>query len=502
MRKFTLLLLFALTCAYAGAAEHIVVLDTLDEVDFRVKTDYVLTGTLRSNTMIYVGEGAVFTLRNATIQGEDVEKCRWAGIEIIGNATMILEGNNYVRGYNGYWPGIFVRRTATLRIKGDGYLYAASNRYGAGIGGGASWTEKDSNMNPLTSYDLDAGNILIEGGTIKAVGADRSPGIGAPPNSYHGWIKITSGVNRVEVTKGPNAEYFIGGTGVISDVGHEVTIGGKNYGEDGNSGPLYQRTYTYIPWTGNLSQLTDDAEVKDGSTITGNLTKPYKITIPDGAHIKLENASINPAGTTWDNTPFGGLNCEGDATIEITGEETNIIYGIGKGYPAIHVPAGKTLHLIGDGVLMAYGALWGAGIGGGSAVDCGNIHIGGALNIYAEGGCDYAAGIGGGYNKNNGTITIDNTVRRVKVETCESASCTVGAGYGSGALQQGKIHVGGRTYNGCIDDNPFIYVGTNQQGIEETPSDSPSRGEKILRDGQLFIVVGDKMYDARGVEVR
>ena len=46
-------------------------------------------------------------------------------------------------------------------------------------------------------------------------------------------------------------------------------------------------------------------------------------------------------------------------------------------------------------------------------------------------------------------------------------------------------------------------TGAPGQGIEDvTPSDSPSRGEKILRDGKLLIIVGDKTYDARGVEVR
>ena len=46
-------------------------------------------------------------------------------------------------------------------------------------------------------------------------------------------------------------------------------------------------------------------------------------------------------------------------------------------------------------------------------------------------------------------------------------------------------------------------TGAPGQGKEEvTPSDSPSRGEKILRDGHLYIIVGDKMYDARGVEVK
>ena len=40
------------------------------------------------------------------------------------------------------------------------------------------------------------------------------------------------------------------------------------------------------------------------------------------------------------------------------------------------------------------------------------------------------------------------------------------------------------------------------EGMEKTPSDSPSRGEKILRDGKLYIIVGDKTYDARGVEIK
>lgn len=40
------------------------------------------------------------------------------------------------------------------------------------------------------------------------------------------------------------------------------------------------------------------------------------------------------------------------------------------------------------------------------------------------------------------------------------------------------------------------------EGIETTPSNSPAQGEKLLRDGQLLILVGDKTYDARGVEIK
>ena len=49
---------------------------------------------------------------------------------------------------------------------------------------------------------------------------------------------------------------------------------------------------------------------------------------------------------------------------------------------------------------------------------------------------------------------------------------------------------------------PGYFTEIDTQGIEETPSDSPSKGEKILRDGKLYIIVGDKTYDARGIEVR
>ena len=59
--------------------------------------------------------------------------------------------------------------------------------------------------------------------------------------------------------------------------------------------------------------------------------------------------------------------------------------------------------------------------------------------------------------------------------------------------------------DGVFSDQSFLYVTTSPstEGVEEvTPSDSPSRGEKILRDGQLYIIVGDKMYDARGEEVK
>ncbi len=53
-----------------------------------------------------------------------------------------------------------------------------------------------------------------------------------------------------------------------------------------------------------------------------------------------------------------------------------------------------------------------------------------------------------------------------------------------------------------LNSKPGYFTRKSIQGIEETPSNSPSKGEKILRDGQLLILVGDKTYDARGVEIK
>ena len=68
-----------------------------------------------------------------------------------------------------------------------------------------------------------------------------------------------------------------------------------------------------------------------------------------------------------------------------------------------------------------------------------------------------------------------------------------------------RYTVGIQSSCGGMDDifgKSVSFTTSHGEGIEETSSDSPSKGEKILRDGQLYIIVGDKMYDARGEEVK
>jgi hypothetical protein len=210
---------------YDDSDDYLVDLGMLTE-DYTAFDGDILTGTLGKNVKISIANGATVTLRNATINGVDNSAYRWAGINCRGNATIILEGTNSVRGFQGDYPGIHIAKGKTLTIKGSGTLNASaygSGWGGAGIGGGSH---------------IDCGNIVIEGGTVNAWGENNAPGIGSGGFAACGNITITSGVTSVTATKGSGAPYSIG-PGKSGSCG-TVTIGGK-------VGAISESPYTYKP---------------------------------------------------------------------------------------------------------------------------------------------------------------------------------------------------------------------------------------------------------------
>ncbi|MBP5629456.1 MAG: Ig domain-containing protein, partial [Bacteroidaceae bacterium] len=209
---------------YNNSDDYIVDLGTLTE-DYTAYDGDILTGTLGANVKISIASGATVTLRDATLNG----KGTWAGITCLGDATIVIEGENSVMGFALGHPGIYIPKGKTLTIRGDGSLTASgkndnSASCGAGIGGG---------------YFMECGNIVIEGGTINATGGRQSAGIGGGAFSGCGNITITSGVTSVTATKGNRCPYSIGG-GERGWCG-TVTIGGKE------TGPISQSPYTYKP---------------------------------------------------------------------------------------------------------------------------------------------------------------------------------------------------------------------------------------------------------------
>jgi hypothetical protein len=245
-----------------------------------------------------------------------------------------------------------------------------------------------------------------------------------------------------------------------------------------NKGEYYETTLTM---TGtdkkvNLSTLSINHVAQDYEVLTGTLANNVQISIADGATVLLDGAKINANGT-WTTGNYAGLTCEGNATIILTGgtSRENIIKGFDNSYPGIYVPTGKTLTILGtnNDYLTVSSNGYGAGIGGGNGINCGNIVIkGGKItatggigaagigggcgdpitcgNIIITGGIieatggSGAVGIGSGQGTNNnstcGSITFTNTLTSLKSVAGTSANYTVGASVGGSC---GTITIGG-----------------------------------------------------------
>ena len=450
-----------------------------------------ISGTLAANVKVSIADKATVTLDGVTINGvTNVSNYMWAGLNCLGDATIILKDGttNTVKGFHSDYPGIHVPENKTLTIEGSGSLTASSNGGGCGIGGG---------------YGIDCGNIVIAGGTITATGGDyyaagigggfyagcgtisitggtinatggeEAAGIGGGQQGSCGNISITNGVTSVTATKGDNADYSIGaGAGVVSSCG-TVTIGcsldgggnpigGTKYWENNaavGDGATYlaQATIVYPAPAGltlDLATVTEDTTVEDGYTVTGALAEGVnvKISIAAEATVTLDGVTIN--GVDDDSYEWAGITCLGNATIILSG--TNTVKGFYEEYPGIHVPQNNTLTIQGSGSLTASSNGWGAGIGGGYEINCGNIVIAdgtitanGGMNAAGIGGSgygscgtiiitggtitatggEYGAGIGSGAGSSCGTISITNGVTSVTATKGDGANHSIGAGF-------------------------------------------------------------------------
>ena len=207
-----------------------------------------LTGTLAGNYMISIAAGATVTLKDMTIGGTDNSDYQWAGITCEGNATIILEGTNSVKGSSYYYPGIHVPKGSTLTIRGTGSLTSIGQGGGSGIGGIGVGDGNRSYCGNIKieggiitatageyaagiggGKNCNCGNITITGGTVTAYGGTKSAGIGSSMGSDCGDIRITDGVTKVTVYSG--SAYAIG-PGYNGSCG-TVNIGGKSGGVAG-----------------------------------------------------------------------------------------------------------------------------------------------------------------------------------------------------------------------------------------------------------------------------
>ena len=248
--------------------------------------------------------------------------------------------------------------------------------------------------------------------------------------------------------------------------------------------------------------------VSDGDVLTGTLGGNYKISIANGATVMLSNAVIN--GVDNENYQWAGLTCEGDCKIVLDEGSENSVKGFYRDYPGIYVPDGHTLTIEGSGKLDAVGGgtfsdytasvSYGAGIGGGLNIPCGNIVIdGGDITATA---IHYASGIGCGYYASCGDITITDKVSKLTVVRALNASGNlIGKGYynKSPAPTVGTITIGGKTTTGIVGYQftypkiPYTVVfdanggsGSMEEQVFYLGNDQLLSSNKFTREGYVF----------------
>lgn len=197
--------------------------------DHTAQNGETLTGQLKASHKISIAAGATVILKNVDINyGKTLTASSYAGINCLGDATLIVSGTDYVKSFDDGYPGIFVPSGSTLTITGSGTLYADGPKDdGAGIGSG-----RDN----IEAYRA-CGNIVLQGGTIWATGGSGAAGIGSGASANYvepqtgtpsscGYITIKSSVTSVLATKGSGVEKSIGkgqystcGTVTIEDPG-------------------------------------------------------------------------------------------------------------------------------------------------------------------------------------------------------------------------------------------------------------------------------------------
>ena len=223
--------------------------------------------------------------------------------------------------------------------------------------------------------------------------------------------------------------------------------------------------------TTNLSTLTGDYTAQNLETLTGTLDGNKKISIANGAVVFLKDVTI--PGNNSKSYHWAGINCPGDATLVLEGNNT--VKAFHYQYPGIHIAEGKTLTIKGTGSLNASSynsGSYGAGIGGGYLIPCGNIVIEGGT-ITATGG-QTTAGIGGGYSTSCGNILI-------KGGTITANGGDYGAGIGSGRKGScGSITI---TYVEKLTANRGYYACSIGKGYQSTTCGQVTMDGTVYPDG-------------------
>ena len=320
----------------AGYSDYIVI-DENNVDDFNGKT---LTGTTTKGIFISNGVMVDLTIEDLNItKSENISSCISVGYGATLNLT--VKGNNTLEatGWGGAGIEVMGQTKATLRITSastgtltavGGYGSKQFGSYGgAGIGGMARITSDITN--------IYVGNIIIEGGTINAVGGYQAAGIGGTIGESGANITITGGT--VNATGG---SYGAGIGGGFNGNVNAITISGgtvtANAGEKaaaigvGRDQSLHQDVvlpYNTIRITGG--DVTANGNIGYGSIIMDVPANPGTIEISEdvtlnlNGKITLGSSDTTSSGKyTLDFTIYDGGLIK-DTTAKITYGDNKVI---------------------------------------------------------------------------------------------------------------------------------------------------------------------------------
>ena len=364
----------------------------------------------------------------------------------------------------------FATATASVTEVSEGVATITATLVSAKNGSAVKFVYPAGLMN-LSDGTLDASKLSSQHGTLADISANYDGATGSAILATDGTTcsttatvsmvnrvligKITpklngnaiDGITRLTINDGTNSYVVTPSSGTFGTSGIYVAMlpmnnqwvsmtastGGKVYGFGGKRislevGKLYNNLAISFYDLVILNDLEADYTIDNGRVVGGILEKNVKVSIADGATVTFKNVSINANGVwIWTSGDYAGITCLGNATIVLEAGTTNTVKGFAPDYSGIFVPSGHTLTISGSGTLTASNNNgYGAGIGGGNNIPCGNIVMEGGT-IQATGG-KWAAGIGSGNNGSCGNITIKNTVTSVTATKGAEAPNSIGAG--------------------------------------------------------------------------
>lgn len=285
--------------------------------DVTVYDGTTLTGTLGAGYKVTIAKGATVTFSGMTIAPpNEYSSLEYPGIACAGNANIILDGENVVKVNENADPGIFVPSGSTLTIGGTGSLEAYGGDFdstskGAGIGGYHIHGEE---------YGIDCGHIVINSGTVTAVGNTGCAGIGSGRRASCDGITIN------------------GGTVTASNDGEAAGIGS---GHNGSCGDI-----TISGGTVTATGGQNGAGIGSGNQgYCGNITIATSITSVTAMQGMKQEGSTDPIGKGVDATDLGTVTFGGVTVFDEYGW-----YGpyTGEGYEGYY--GGLTLSITSDDV--------------------------------------------------------------------------------------------------------------------------------------------------------